>query len=451
MLGRVILFIILINPIFIYAIHDSFTEKARGQTAFPILKSPVSPFFYSVGGGGSAVLKEDNIFLNPAAMYSLNSKSFSLSFHKDSVESARSDIFFITRKAKTVYGISISYIDYGDFLKLDENANELGFFSPYDLVLSASTSFGTFRERFGVRLKYLFSNMIYERSSAFALDTGFLVSGKTSSLSLLVRNIGPSPEIGGKHYSLPLEFSAGFSYLYSQSLKGIFDLRFPLDNKTYATCGIEYHTSLDNFNFYLRAGANTLNFREIGWGGILNGGFGIEYSGFGVDYSFTPVSNIDSIHRVLFKYSFGEVKDKREEEYRFREFVAKKISLKKKIAVFPFSYDDSSYSDVVANSIEERLMEKKHAVISRLDPIYISNSKSVYQNEFDIIAAAEDMGADYAVWGRIIKKDDVKAEFKVFVISVSEKKKYEYSLISNIYDVRNIALKISDEISSIVK
>ncbi|MGC9069699.1 MAG: hypothetical protein ACP5IO_00085 [Elusimicrobiales bacterium] len=444
------IFFLFFNQTLLFALNDSFTDKARGQSAFPILKSPVSPFFYSLGGGGSAVLTEHNVFLNPAAAYSLNSNSFSFSFHKDGVEATRSDAFFMRRYGRRVNAISVSYIDYGDFLKVDENANELGFFSPYDLVVCYSYGFGSVRERFGIRLKYISSNMIYEKSSAVAIDSGFIVNGNKTTLSLLVRNIGPSPKIGNRHYALPLEFSAGFNYRYLPNLRGIFDLKFPSDNKAYTTAALDWRIPAMGCDFYVRVGASTLNLREIGWSGIFSGGFGFEYYGFGVDYSFTPVSNIDSIHRFLVRYSFGKVESKKEEEYRFREFVAKEISLKKKIAVFPFVSDNSTYSSIIANSIEERLMEKKHSVISRLDPCYISNSKTVYNSELEVVEAAQNMGADYAVWGVITKKDEVKSQFTLILISLKDKKKYSYSLVSNIYDVRNVALKLSDEISSIL-
>lgn len=432
------------------ALDDAFSDKARGQTVFAILKTPVSPYFYSVGGGGSAVMVEDNVFLNPASMYFNNSRSIFVGFQRDNVESSRTDIAYLFRYGYKVGGITFSYFDYGSFTAIDNEGNITGGFSPYDLIFSYAYGWGK-RERFGVRVKYIESNLVYKRMRGLSFDAGFCVKGDKSVLSLVVRNIGPSVKVDKKYYSLPLEVISGFNYTYSASLRGIFDLRFPVDNKAYATLGFEYLMDYKDLSFKLRGGINTLNFRELGVGGIVSGGFGFRVGGFGVDYSFVPYSNIDSTHKILLKYSFGEVSYKKEEEYRFKEFVAKEISLKRRIAVFVFKYEDMRYGELVANSLEKRLMEKKHAVISRLDPIYISYSKSSYNDVSEVKESARKMKADYAVWGTIEKKDEMRAVFKMYVFSLRDGKTMEYSFVSNIYDLRNIALKLADEVSLFVE
>lgn len=428
------------------SISNAFSEGARGQAVFSILKSPVSPYFFSLGGAGSAVMIEDNIFLNPASMFMNNSNSIFINFQKSNVNTIRTDLAYLRRNSYIVSGFSLSWFDYGDFKKYDNLGNFLGSFSPYDMILSYSYSWGK-KERFGLRAKYIESNLIYQKARGMAFDLGFSVKGKTSSLSLLVRNIGPTISFDEKHYSLPLDISAGFDYIYSSNMRGIFDLRFPSDNKAYSIFGIEYSFNYGDLNFKLRGGINTLNFREIGIGGILAGGFGISIDNFTINYSFTPYSNIDNSHSFLLKYSFGEVKYEKEEEYKFREFLAKEISLKKKIVVFSFTADDISYGELVASSIEERLIEKRHSVISRLDPIYINLSKQKYNSVKEIIDISKRMGADYAVWGIVEKKDEIKSTFTMFTISLKDEKIKQYSFISNIYDLRNIALRLAEEVS----
>ncbi|MCX7642038.1 MAG: hypothetical protein N2Z20_05325 [Elusimicrobiales bacterium] len=428
------------------SVADAFSDKARGQTIFSILKSPVSPYFYSFGGAGSAMLVEDNIFLNPAAMYTYYANSFFIGFQKNNVNSYQTDLAFLIRNEYILKGFSLSYLDYGDFIKIDEFGNINGKFSPYDFIFSYSYGWGR-RERFGVKIKYIESNLVYDKIRGLAFDGGFYVKGKKSGLSIIIRNIGPSSKSGNRYYSLPLEIATGFDYIYSNTIRGVFELKFPIDNKTYAVGGVEYKFIYKDTTFNFRIGANTINFRELGWTGIFTGGFDISVGGFGIEYCFFPYSNIDNTHRVMIKYRFGDVKFKKEEEYIFKEFIAKEISLKKKIVVFGFNNDDVNYSNIIADSIEERLIEKNHAVISRLDPLYISNAKSLFTEQYNVIETAKSIGADYAVWGNIIKRDEIKAEFNMVVFSIKDGKSKEYSLISNIYDIRNIALKLADEIS----
>ncbi|MCX7905816.1 MAG: hypothetical protein N2446_03850 [Elusimicrobiales bacterium] len=453
-MNRKIFFIFFLLSVEIYvhsSIKDTFSDKARGQSVFSVLKSPISPYFYSFGGAGSAVLVEDNVFLNPASMYTNYSNSFFIGFHKNNVDSFQTDFAFLyRRKYNVIGGFSFSYIDYGDFLKINENGNIIGKFSPYDFVLSYSYGWGR-KERFGFRVKYVESNLVYEKSRGIAFDFGFNLKNKNSGLSITVKNIGPSAKISSKYYSLPFEIATGFNYIYSRNLKGVFELKFPVDNKAYTVGGVEYKIEYNIITFCFRIGVNTLNFRELGWSGIFSGGFGLYSSGVGFEYSFIPYSNIDNIHKIVLKYSFGNFRVELEEEKnKFEEFVLKEISLKKKIAVFDFKSKDFEYSSLIANSIEEKLIEKKHSVISRLDPLYISNSKKFYEGINDIIEVSKKMGIDYAVWGEIIKDNDIKASFNIIIISIKDNKIKEYSLTSNIYDIKNITTKFVDEISSFI-
>ena len=443
--------LIFVFPNFLSSLDDAFSERARGGTVFSVLKGPVSPYFYSVGGGGSAVMVEDNIFLNPAAMYFHNLNSISVGFQKNNVDSSRTDLAYLLRKGQSLYGVSFSFIDYGSFISIDNNGNIIGSFSPYDFIFSTAYGWGK-KERFGVRIKYIESNLVYKRMRGVCFDSGFLVKGNKSSLSILAKNIGPAVKLDKNYYHLPFEISVGFGYTYSSSLRGIFELRFPIDNKAHSSLGFEYNLKYADFDFKIRGGLNTLNFRELGIGGVLSGGFGVSIDGFGVEYAFTPYSDIDVAHKMLLKYRFGEIKDKKkEDDHKFKEFVAKEISLRKRIVVFGFRSDDMIYGEMIANSVEEKLIGKKHSVITRQDPLYIANSKPSYKDSSEVINSARKMGADYAVWGKIEKQSEVKFLITMIVFSIRDGKTKEYSFVSNIYNLRNIAIKLVEEISSFIE
>jgi hypothetical protein len=92
-------------------------------------------------------------------------------------------------------------------------------------------------------------------------------------------------------------------------------------------------------------------------------------------------------------------------------------------------------------------MEKKYVLISKLDPIYISLGDKSIKNAQDAIKKSQNIGADFAVWGESYKINDEKANFKFFLVNVLSGEIFEFNMVSNIYDIRNISLKLSDEIS----
>ncbi|MEF3279986.1 MAG: hypothetical protein K6357_03360 [Elusimicrobiota bacterium] len=429
---------------------NAFSSEARGTVVFPILKSPVSARFYSLGGVGSTLYSHDNVFYNPAAVFiDYNSKSVFFDFQTINSDAKRSDISYLKRVDYKTYGFYLSYIDYGDFTKIDESGVIKGSFSPYDYVMGFSYSSGK-RDRFGFSVKYAYSNLIYETAHSIAADFGFILKGLKTYYSFFVRNLGIPAEINGKTYPLPFEVVGGVRYVYSSNLNGVFELKMPCDSDPYFAGGVEYKKNYADIAFYLRGGVNLMNKKYLGLGSIFSAGFGLEFSNFSFDYSFSPYSNVDITHKIAMKFGFGNLDFKKQDEKKeFKEFVAKQITMKKKLVVFDFYVKDeeSEYGKIIANSIEERLLAKNHTMITRLDPEYIKYAILEYSNIDNVIKTAKKLEADFAIWGQILSKDEDKAEYQTFLINLSNNNVIEFSIISNVYDIRNISLKLSEEIS----
>lgn len=432
--------------------EDAFSKDAKGLISFPILKSVVSPVFYSMGNSGSTIFSHDSIFYNPAASIINSKTSLYIDFQTLNADAKRSDISYIKRKFYKTYGFYLSYIDYGEFMKIDNTGNLLGSFYPYDYILGFSYSNGKY-DRFGFNIKYAYSNMVFEHTQTLCADIGFILKGKKAYYSFLLRNIGFPANINGKSYPLPFEIGVGMRYLYSQRLNGIFEFKMPVDDNPQMTGGFEYKKEYNDFTFYLRAGMNLATKSSLGWGSVFSGGFGVDFNMFLVDYAYIPYSNVDMMHKLAIKIGFGKPGLKKEiEKNEFKDFVAKQITMKKKIAVFRFKTDlEEEYGKIVANSIEERLINNGFLLITSLDSEYISKDIGFYSNINSVINVAKRMQVDYAIWGEIRSKDENTASYIVYLVDINSGKTTQFSLVSNIYDINNISLGFTSEISKILK
>lgn len=442
-----IFFIFLIKTLSAGVLPDNaFTEDARGSSVFNVLKSPVSPRFFSLGGAGINEYGIDSVFYNPSGAIENNLHSFYLDFQSEVSSSKRSDIAYLKRDEYKSYGLYISYMDYGDFIKIDNNGVTGGYFTPYDIILSGVYSGGK-EDRFGLSLKYIHSDMVYYSLNSIAFDLGFILKGSKTYYSFLVRNLGFGVRYNDKTYPLPLELACGIKYQYSKELSGVFESIMPSYDSMYFMGGFEYLKKFSDLDFYIRGGVNLKNKDSLGWGGVFSGGIGIYFDNFGFDYAFIPYSNLDMTHKFSLRFRYGDVSFVKSEKKNFESFVKKQIALKKKIVVVDFKFDnDPDYAGVVSNSIEERLVEKGYAVITKLDPTYISTINGPVKNIEDVIKKAKKMNSDFAVWAEIKQIDEEKVEVKAFLIDLSKGYVNEFDMASNKYDIKNISLKISQEV-----
>jgi hypothetical protein len=423
---------------------NSYSASARGRTVLNILYSPVSPFFMSVGGSGLSNITPDNVFYNPGSVAnSIYKNSYYLDFQKINVDAKRSDFYYLNMDVdKTVKGFYLSYIDYGEFLKTDEYGNISGSFSPSDYILNFHYSIGQ-RDRVGFNVKYVYSDLVYTNIKALLFDLGFNLSSKKVKYAFAIRNLGFI-----KDHTPPLEFDIGIKYLYSEKLSGFFDYKIPSSNSPYPTGGFEYlFANYDDIKLKLRGGFNYRNKSYLGWGSTFSGGIGFEIGSFSIDYAFVPYSDLDYTHFIAIKFLYGKPSEEKNYKKEFKDFMMKQMSLKKRIAVLGFLGDDIDYGKLISNSLEEILISNKYSVITSIDPIYLSIVKGVPINENEAISIAKKLGLDFAVYGSYEKSSSDTIKIKMYFIDVSLNKAKVFEMISNLYDIRNIVLKLSDEIS----
>lgn len=112
---------------------------------------------------------------------------------------------------------NVSYLNYGNFIKADEDGNEIGEFKAYDLSVSLGYAYNFMKTDFYIGGNLKFINSVIENYSSFGVgsDVGLLYYNefKPYSISLVVRNIGFQIKAYDEiREELPLEIDLGASY-----------------------------------------------------------------------------------------------------------------------------------------------------------------------------------------------------------------------------------------------
>ena len=163
----------------------------------------------------------------------------------------------------------------------------------------------TDRFSFGVTVKYVSEDLIYQKADAVVFDGGFLFDTKFRSIVIgaSIRHFGQEVKFVDKSYPLPQTFNIGVSaYLLSpndplitsvddQSLLFSYDMIQPRDYDQMHSMGLEYSYKKMVF---LRGGY-TFNSDQQG----LSGGLGIALDRYRVDYSYSDYGKyLNSVHRI---------------------------------------------------------------------------------------------------------------------------------------------------------
>jgi len=426
----------------------AFSSSARGSTVLNILRMAVAPQFMAKGESGTADITSNNIFLNPASVTNIIYKNaYYLDFQKINVDAVRSNFYYLNMDAdNTVKGFYISYIDYGNFTKTDENGNIVGSFSPSDYILNFHYSLGK-KDRIGFNFKYVYSDMVYSNINAFLFDFGFNLSAKRARYAFTVRNLGFI-----KNHIPPLEIDIGIKYSYSNKLSGFFDYKIPSSNSAYPCGGFEYiFANYDDVRLKLRGGVNFKNKPYLGWGSIVSGGIGFEIGSFFLDYAFVPYSSIDYTHFLSIRFLYGSPNKEKINKEKFADFLMKQIALKKRISILGFIGQDYEYGKVISNSLEEMLLSQNYTIITSLDPIYLNAVKSVPLDKNEAILIAKKLKLDYAIFGKYERLSDDMVKIIMNLLDFHANTIKEFEMNANIYDIRNIVLKLSYEISKNIK
>ncbi len=292
---------------------------SQEDATYNFLRLEVDARSAALAGTFTTITNDVNaIFYNPASLSTINKKQASVGFFKYLLDINSGNAAY-TQKIKDYgyFGAGLRFINYGEFDKYDENFNNLGTTSASDLALNLTYSniYET-AIHYGVSLKFIYSSIDEFKSTAVALDFGFLynVPSDKFSAGASLLNLGTQlSSYNGTREKLPIEFKVGVSkeleYLPLMLNVGFSNLALESDNffdrfKTF-TVGGEF-----TLNEYvdLRVGYNNMERQNLKTGnttglGGFSAGIGFNYEKkYLLDYSFNSMGKIGATHRFNLRF-----------------------------------------------------------------------------------------------------------------------------------------------------
>jgi hypothetical protein len=176
----------------------------RGEAGWMFLKVPLGARETSLGWTGlTHTSGAAAIYWNPANVSRVDGPTASLSY-LNHFAGIRSNYVAATYPVKEsfVLGISINYMNYGDFVRTTETSPDggIGTFTPYDLALGVTFSRPIMTKlHAGLTAKYLHSKIDKVTASGLSVDFGLAydVGMRGLRIGTSVTNAGPSSRYGG--------------------------------------------------------------------------------------------------------------------------------------------------------------------------------------------------------------------------------------------------------------
>jgi len=208
-------------------------------------------------------------------------------------------------------GVSIDYLNYGDFVKTDLSGNNLGSFGGGDLMLSGSLAakHGEYIA-YGGSLKFIYEKLDRFSATGVAVDLSAKYQSDRArySAGIMVQNLGfQLSALGTEKDKLPLTVRVGGAIKpRGLPMKLAGDIIVPVDNSADFAIGAEY---LALKPLYLRLGWNSYgsNYRiensDDKWAG-LGVGVGFDYRRIQISYSYTPAADLGESHRITVSGGF---------------------------------------------------------------------------------------------------------------------------------------------------
>jgi hypothetical protein len=288
--------------VFIIFTATAFAGSA-GTTGFELFRMDGYARSASLGGSQIAVEGDlQSLSSNPAGLAGFTKRAGGITYLKHVLDINLGNLSYVHPVEKIgVLGLGITYFDYGDFDKADENGQKLGEFGASDILLTASAA-RELRDDFqgGVSVKYLNTTIDNRSASAVALDAGAIyhtgyegwdvgagIYNVGTALSAFVKEKDPLPTTYKLGFSVPLEhlpvhFTFGGSYTGEEGVEG---------------AGIKFAEQI-----FGRVGYNTLGIdqrtgsNDDALAGFA-GGIGLKLKNIKVDYALTSMGEIGYLNR----------------------------------------------------------------------------------------------------------------------------------------------------------
>ncbi|UCD93380.1 MAG: PorV/PorQ family protein [Candidatus Zixiibacteriota bacterium] len=286
-----------------------------GTRVFNFLKIPVGARPMAMGGAFTGVADDEaSLYYNPAGIARLEGKRFLAGYHNNIFDMQSGVLGYMhpLGEGKKV-AVYINYLNYGEFIRTDDNGFEQGTFSGSDILFAGGYAMAVNEQlSVGGTAKLIYEKVDTYSSTGFAVDLGgrLSVNEGITNFGLMIQNLGAQLSTfvdGGEKDPLPLYFRAGAStYPRGLPLLLALDLIMPTDNDLYFALGGEF---LSLRPLYLRAGWTNFgsNFKTGAGSDDIAGfsvGFGLEHRNMQISYTISPEAELGTSHRVTFTGGF---------------------------------------------------------------------------------------------------------------------------------------------------
>jgi len=295
----IIILSIFIIPLSLYA-------NSPGTVGFQFLRTQVGARPAALGGAFVAVAKDVScLYYNPAGIATFSQKTASFTYLNHVLDFGSGFVGVVRPQfGPGNLGVSVLYMNYGDFAKTDINGQEMGSFSANSIALSTSYALSPMKNLYvGASFKYIRASIDTYSSDAIAVDAGVLyaIPSQALTIALSFTNFGsatsafieskpPLPSnirLGFAKQLAHLPLMLGFNlYKYqNEDWHGALGGEFILTDKLllrigYDNAGRDMHVDSSKDRF---AGAAL--------------GLGLLWRSFRIDYSYTSYGVIGALNR----------------------------------------------------------------------------------------------------------------------------------------------------------
>lgn len=292
-------------------------DAAIGTSAGQFLKVMPSPRGAALGEAYSSLVGDASaIDWNPAGLINIEGQSLFMTHSVYLAETSMNYVAYAQNAGEVgAWGMAAKHFSAGSMDRTDENAVEMGSFSPYDLALSVGfacyiTGFNRDpEERFilGATGK-LVRSKILASDNTISSDIGLLfpyIFDNKFRLSMAALNIMGSLRHDKEEAPLPLVLKVGSVTHLARYLDIMVDFAQPNDNYPWLALGSELRIPFGKKTAVaLRAGFNTRSVTDNDGLRNIGLGAGLRYDIYSIDYSFSPHGDLGAAHRMSLTLSY---------------------------------------------------------------------------------------------------------------------------------------------------
>ncbi len=294
----------------------SLSAGSMENAGFEFLSSKIGARPVAMAGAFVSVPGDlHGIAYNPAGLVGVPDQSIAITY-VDHLADFKAGFVGFSKSVQDIgmFGVSIMYMNYGSMQRTDILGNDLGSFTPGDILFS-----GTYGRRFGenlhcgASLKFIHSKIDQYVATALAVDLGMIyrIPEKDVDIGFSILNLGTSLNaFMDEHEKLPAEYRIGVSnelahlpLLINLNLIKYQDQDSNFLGGIYWAIGGEFTLSE---NLFLRWGYNSrgieekVNSNRDRFAGVSLG-LGIHYHKYRFNYSFSSYGLVGTINQLTFE------------------------------------------------------------------------------------------------------------------------------------------------------